>query len=137
MGITAEEIMTVDPTAVTEDTSLGVALEIMQDLNIRHLPVVRGQSLVGMLSDRDIRGLGLRLVVDMESLERLEAKKSALVGAVMSSNIITVSRITEVKEIVDLMIEEKVGAVPVTEGGELIGIVSYVDVLRATRDQMD
>ena len=58
MGITAEEIMTADVTTVDEDTSLGAALEVMQEKRIRHLPVVRGERLVGLLSDRDLKALG-------------------------------------------------------------------------------
>ena len=134
MGITAEEIMTEDVTTVHESTSLGAALEIMQELNIRHLPVVRGRHLVGMLSDRDLRALGIRLVVDIESLERLEARMTATVASVMSASLLTVNRVTEVSEIVDLFLTEHVGAVPVVHAGELVGIVSYVDVLRAMQD---
>ena len=136
MNINAKELMTENVATVSAETSLAAALEIMQEKNIRHLPVVREQQLVGMLSDRDLRGLGLRLVVDMESLERLESKLGATVGSLMSSNLLTVTEIAELEEILDLFVDEHVGAVPVVEGEKLLGIISYVDVLRAVRDQL-
>jgi len=136
MQINARELMTENVATVNPETSLAAALEIMQEKNIRHLPVVQDQRLVGMLSDRDLRGLGLRLVVDIESLERLESKLGATVGSVMSSNLLTVTEVTEAEEIIDLFVDEQVGAVPVVEGQVLIGIVSYIDVLRAVREQL-
>lgn len=136
MGTTAEEIMTENVTTVNERTTLAAALEIMQEKRIRHLPVVRDQRLVGMLSDRDLRALGLRLVVDMETLERLDAKLSGTVASVMSTNLVTITRITELVEIIDLLLEEQIGAVPVVHASELVGIVSYIDILRVMRDQV-
>ncbi len=136
MDINAKELMTADVVTVHSETSLAAALGIMQENNIRHLPVVEDERLVGMLSDRDLRGLGLGLVVDMESLERLESKLGATVGSVMSSNLLTITEVTDVGEIIDLFVDEQVGAVPVVEGQNLVGIVSYVDVLRALREEL-
>ncbi|MEZ4337046.1 MAG: CBS domain-containing protein [Sandaracinaceae bacterium] len=136
MDINAEELMTVDVVTVSEDTTLAAALQVMQEKGIRHLPVVRGDRLVGMLSDRDLQSLGLRLVVDIESLERLESKLNADVASVMSTNLITVTAISDVSEIIDLFLEEQVGAVPVIEGENLVGIVSYIDVLRGMRERL-
>jgi len=134
---TAEEIMTENPTTVSEDTTLRDALELMQDGSIRHLPVLREGLLVGMISDRDVQSLGLRLVTDLESLERVDARLSATVGTVMSGNILSVSRIADLGEVIDLLVEEKIGALPVVDDGKLVGILSYVDVLRVLRDTLD
>jgi len=134
--MTAEELMTTDVTSVSEDAPLRVALEQMQELSIRHLPVTREGKLVGILSDRDVQSMGLRLVTDVESLERLEAKLTLTVGAAMSGNVLSVNRADDVVEVVDLLVEEKVGAVPVVDEGRLVGIISYVDVLRAMRDTL-
>lgn len=136
MDINAEELMTVDVVTVSEDTTLAAALQIMQEKGIRHLPVVRGERLVGMLSDRDLQSLGLRLVVDLESLEKLESKLTADVATVMSTDLVTVTAVSEVAEVIDLLLEEQIGAIPVIEGENLIGIVSYVDVLRGMRERL-
>lgn len=137
MGITAEEVMTEKVTTVQPNAPLSAALEVMQEQRIRHLPVVDGDQLVGMLSDRDLQSLGFGVVRDMESYDALQAKLTTSVSDAMSSNLLTVTRITELGEITDLLIEEKVGAVPVTDGDNLVGIISYVDVLRAWRDGSD
>lgn len=135
----AEEIMTEDVTTLDETSTLGDALEIMEEQDIRHLPVVRGGEVIGMLSDRDMRGLGVSLVSDLESLDRLQTRLGGKVASLMSGNVYTVDRTANVSEVVDLMLEEKVSAVPVVEEdtATLVGIISYVDVLRALRDTMD
>ncbi len=136
MGTTAEEIMTERVTTIAEDAPLSAALEVMQEQGIRHLPVVDGDRLVGLLSDRDLQALGLGLVTDVETYDKLQAKLATRVSEAMSTNLLTVSRVTELGDVADLFIEEKVGAIPVTDGEDLVGIVSYIDVLRAWRDEL-
>jgi acetoin utilization protein AcuB len=137
--MTAEEIMTEDVTVIEETVTLGQALEIMEEKGIRHLPVVRGREVCGMLSDRDLRGFGVSLVTDLETLDRLKARLGAPVSTAMSADVFAVAPTTEVTEVVDLLVEEKISAVPVVdeESNEIVGIVSYVDVLRAMRDSVE
>ena len=135
----AAEIMTENVTTIEESTTIGEALQIMEEQDIRHLPVVRGEEVIGMLSDRDLRALGISLVTDVEGMDRLQARFRGKVTDLMSSNVITVDPETDVQEIVDVMLEEKISAVPVVDEdtGRLVGIVSYVDVLRAVRNIID
>ena len=118
---------------------MGAALEVMEEQGIRHLPVVRGREVIGMLSDRDVRGVGVSLVHDLESLDQLQAKLRQKVTEVMSGNVLSVGPQSDVGEVVDLILDEKVSAVPVVdeETSDLVGIVSYVDVLRAVRNSLD
>lgn len=137
--MTADEIMTTDLVTVEETTRIGEAYRLLSELSIRHLPVVSGGEIAGMLSDRDFRSLGLDAVTDMARMDDLTARMSGPVSNLMSSGLLTVERGTDVKEIIDLMVDEKVGAVPVVEGdsNDLVGLVSYVDVLRALRETLD
>ena len=132
----AEDIMTRDPVTVTERATIGEALNVLAEQGIRHLPVVRGSEVVGILSDRDFTSLGIVLVNDVEGYDRLRSRLSQPVGVLMSSDVVSVSPDTDLSEIVALMLEEKLSAVPVVGGedDELVGIVSYVDVLRATQE---
>lgn len=113
--------MTDDPMTVEATAKVSDAVNILQSLEIRHLPIVdKVGVLVGMISDRDLRSAN----GDEQS-----------VGSLMNSNVVTIDPETEVEEIIDLLLEQKVGALPVVDDqtNELMGIVSYVDVLRALR----
>lgn len=136
--MTADEIMTDDVTTIDETATLAQAVEIMEERGIRHLPVVRGSELVGMLSDRDLRGYGVSLVSDVETMERLQARLGAAVTNAMSSDVIRVRPSTDVGEIVDLLVEEHIHAVPVVDDDTdaLVGIVSSADILRAMRSRV-
>ena len=132
----AEDIMTRNPVTVTERVPIGEALTLLSEQGIRHLPVVRGTEVVGILSDRDFGSLGISIVNDVEGYDRLRARLAQPVSVLMSGGVVSVSPQTEVSEVVELMLEEKLGALPVVGGedDELVGIVSYVDVLRAAQD---
>lgn len=114
--------MTKKPVFVRERTHVREAIDLLQSLEIRHLPVVNDdREIVGMLSDRDLRAVGS---------DGMESR----VCDVMSSNVFAVEEEDDVKDAVELMLENKIGAVPVVDGdGALVGIISYVDALRAAR----
>jgi CBS domain-containing protein len=128
----AQDLMTPDPATIPANAKLRDAVEILQNLDVRHLPVIDDEGeLVGMLSDRDLRGLALPHLVGGEYAGVMQTGLQATVATVMSSNVLSVDPETEVDEIVELMLENKIGAVPVVDRDRgLIGIVSYMDVLR-------
>lgn len=114
----ARDLMTEDPMTVDVRTAAREALAAMGALEVRHLPVVGANNqLLGMLSDRDFRSA-------------TAAQLDAPVGDLMTSDPLSVGPEADAVEVIDLMIDNKVGAVPVVEGDELLGIISYVDVLR-------
>lgn len=133
------DIMTEGPLTVGETTSLGDAMLTMSDNDIRHLPVVRGSDVVGMLSDRDIGKLGVSMMGQIEGFEQVRAKLSEPVSKLMTGGVVTVDQDSDVSEAVDLMLDQKLGALCVVESGtsSLVGILSYVDVLKAARDALD
>ncbi len=137
--MTAEDIMTSNPVTVSERTTIDEALRLMGERDIRHLPVVRGQDVIGIVSDRDFRSLGLSLVQDAATSQTLRARLRDHVGDLMAGGVVTVDTEATLKEIIGLLLDEKLSAVPVVSPGttELVGIVSYVDVLRALEDEVD
>jgi acetoin utilization protein AcuB len=134
----AAELMTKDPTSVTELTTVNEALDLLYERDIRHLPVVRGGELVGILSDRDLRRFRGPSSDDelAESLD--EPPENPTVSTLMNTNPAQVDPETEAGEIVELMLLHRVGALPVvdSETNELVGIVSYVDLLRLLEDML-
>ena len=130
------EIMTREVETVNATATVGEAVDVLSELNVRHLPVLNEGGLIGVLSDRDLRSLGLWPGSELGSYEELSKKYGMLVSSIMSGDVLTVDESTSVTDVIDLMLEQGVGAVPVVDahGAELVGIVSYVDVLRALRD---
>lgn len=132
----AEELMSESPFVVQVTDSIRSVMARLTESDVRHLPVVEGGRLVGMVSDRDLR----RLLDPMFELAAGGGARSGElerpISLLMSSDVISVQPESEVDEVIDLLIEHKIGAVPVTEvdSSKLLGIISYVDVLRAARD---
>lgn len=121
------------PVTTTPDEALFEAVEKMVDHQIRHLPVLDGQGrLVGMISDRDVR---VAVGDPVEALRRDRLGTPGLqVSSVMTRSLVTTREETPLAEIIQQFVDERVGAIPVLGAGDaLVGIVSYLDVLRASR----
>lgn len=128
---TAHELMTSRPVAVNSTARLRDAVQILCDLDVRHVPVINEQQkLVGMVSDRDLRRLTLPVLVDGEELDAVRDKLEAPISALLTGTPLSVGLDTTAHEIAAIMLNHKVGAVPVVDGdNRLVGIVSYVDLL--------
>ena len=123
------DVMTKDPLTVTPSETIGQADELMNGNKIRQLPVVEDNELVGIVTDRDIRSF-LRASPLYEPDER-EAAFNVKIRRIMTTDPITVSPDDDLAEAVELLIEQKIGGIPVVDEAEgLVGIVTYVDVLR-------
>ncbi len=129
----AQEIMTAEVVTVGRVESLAKAMNLLAELDVRHLPVVDDNGLVGMLSDRDLREAGLFQIADDGSTDDIHRLRATPVADAMHTDVVSIHPGSTVPEIIDLMVEQKVGALPVVEEhtSNLVGIVSYVDVLRA------
>jgi acetoin utilization protein AcuB len=127
-----QEIMTRNPYAIEADQPLRDAVQRLLSEDIRHLPVLDNGTLVGMLSDRDIRGIASATLTG-----EVGDQLSAPVSDLMTGDPISVGPEADIGEVIDLMIENKVGALPVMAEDRLIGIVSYVDVLRYAKTQLE
>jgi acetoin utilization protein AcuB len=137
--MTAAEIMTTRVVSIRATENVARAVEVLGELDVRHLPVVENGELVGMLSDRDLRGLGVFEPHDGEALQRSRALRNTALSEVMSADVVSVDPATSVRDLIDTMVAEKVGAVPVVDAhtGSVVGIVSYIDVLRAAARLLD
>ncbi len=129
----AADIMTEKVRIVHPDETIADAVEILHTLEVRHLPVVNDDDeLVGMLSDRDLRALVAPYEADDETAGEVLIHSRMPVSKIMTGNVVAVDTEADVNEIVERMLEEKVGAIPVVDGEEkVVGIISYVDVLRS------
>jgi acetoin utilization protein AcuB len=129
---TACDLMTKKPVTLRVTSTVADALHILQSLEIRHLPVVNEDAeLVGMVSDRDLRSLAVPRSLDQRWFGELRIALQERISSIMTADVLSVEEEADASEIIEIMLEHKVGAVPVTDAeGTLVGIVSYIDILR-------
>ena len=130
--VTAYDVMTEDPVTIPMTAKVGDAVRLLQSLDVRHLPVVDDEgTLVGMLSDRDLRGLSFPEMIGEEYLGSIQTALEAPISSIMTSDVVAVEAEDDASVIIELMLDYKIGAVPVVDlDDRLVGIVSYVDLLR-------
>jgi CBS domain-containing protein len=125
------DVVTVDP-----DTSLRDAFRLMTGARVRHLPVVRHGRLVGIISDRDFRLYGMS-VAGTEDGDLRFSMTDTPVRDVMNKEPVVIGPDVDLREAVDMFVEEKVGAVPVVdETDHLLGIIGYIDLLELLQDYL-
>jgi acetoin utilization protein AcuB len=122
--------MTEDVITVTPDTTLAQALGFARTHGIRHLPVLQDRQLVGIVTDRDLR-LAMPPIWADRNGELQQALHQRTVGELMITELITTSPDLPVEEAGKLFYEKRIGCLPVLEDGELIGILTETDLLRA------
>jgi acetoin utilization protein AcuB len=103
------------------------------------VPVIQGGALVGMLSDRDLARVGIGSLLMAEGAGEVGQDLGTPISGLMSTDVIVVQPETELSDVIDLLVECKVGALPVVDPDTraVVGIVSYIDVLRAIQDQLE
>ena len=116
------EVVTVGP-----ETTAAEALALCREKGIRHLPVLEGGWLVGMISDRDLRSATPAL----GDPDRAEALERIRVADEMAKEVATVRPEDPIEEAAIEMYERKIGCLPVVDDGDLVGIVTSSDVMRA------
>jgi len=129
--VRVRDLMTPDPITVPPETPVPEARRLMERHRIRHLLVTRGDRLVGIVTDRDIR---LNLPSPATSLSVWEVNyllAKLTVEQVMTRSVITIAPEREARAAAALMLEHRIGALPVVDGGRLLGILTETDILRA------
>jgi acetoin utilization protein AcuB len=113
--IMSRKLITISP-----DKRVNEALKMMQRHDIRHLPVVEGDRLLGWVTSRDLREVLLASMIGKITIQD-----------VMMREFLTVSPETGVEEAARLAHEHKIGGMPVVEAGRLVGIITVMDLLGA------
>lgn len=120
--LTIRAFMTPLPHAVAVGQPLAAARELMREHQIRHLPVLHGGQLVGVLSERDAAMIAALPGVDAERL---------VVGEAMTPDPHTISPDSSLEWVAAEMAQQKLGSLIVVEHGRVVGIFTTVDALRA------
>ena len=125
------ELMTGALVTVGPETALLEARELMRKERIRHLLVTEDRRLVGIVTDRDIR---LHLPSQATSLSAGEVNYLLArlpVSRVMARTLVTVEPDRDARAAAQLMLDHRIGCLPVLEGHALVGIITETDVVRA------
>jgi acetoin utilization protein AcuB len=119
---TIREYMTPSPHTIARTRSLAAAGQALKDNHIRHLPVLDGGRIVGMVSERD-----LLLVESLPGVTPADVR----VEEAMVQDVFTVSPDTPIGEAIEAMIGRKVGSAIVCEGDRVVGVFTTIDALTA------
>lgn len=119
--MTVGDRMTKNPVTVSPGDTLVTAQEKMRTGEFRQVPVLDQGRLVGILTDRDIRKYGRHNIV-------------ARVQSAMTEGVITATPTTPLEEVARILLEHKIGGLPVVEDNGLVGIISTSDILQAFVD---
>lgn len=130
------DYMTRKVVTVTPDTGVREAFFKMKEYHIRHLPVVADGILVGIVSDRELRRPDwVDEAVDITHVYYLD--DAMLVGDIMIKDVLVVHTYDSLRKAAKLLLDNKIGAVPVLDKTEaIVGILSAVDLLRALYDMV-
>jgi CBS domain-containing protein len=124
------DIMTRDVATLDLNDELSLADDIMKLGRIRHVPVVDEGRLVGIMSQRDLFKASLASAMGFGEKAKREFMKTVAVKEVMLDEVITISPEASIEEAGRVMLEKKIGCLPVIEEGGLVGLVTETDILR-------
>ena len=119
---TIQKYMTTAPHSIGSDQTLITAEKMMTKYGIRHLPVLEGGNLKGIITDRDIKFL--------KGFESMDPKVVKL-SDISINEVFTVEPHSLLDEVCDVMAENKYGSAIVLDNCKLVGIFTWVDALRA------
>lgn len=135
------EYMTTDAVTLRDTDRLREAVELVMVRRIRHIPILdRQERLVGIVTDRDIKRT-LPSPLSSAAPEEYEAiLETTALAQVMTPNTLTVEANADVAEAVQLLVQHRIGGLPVVDGGFLVGVFTkgdalrgYVELLQATQ----
>jgi CBS domain-containing membrane protein len=130
----AADLMTPNPLTVSEATSLQAVVESMRVARVRHFPVVRGERLVGLVSQRDVLAASLSCLADVDASEREALLSSIPVSDVMVRDVVSIGPRDRLDDAVDLLLQHKFDCLPILDEGRLVGILTATDFMRLTHN---
>ena len=116
---------------VSVSERLSTVEDIMTLGHVRHMPVVQGGKLVGVVSERDLLRASLSVLSEHRGAERRAFLHVVEIARVMSAPPIVIGPDATLDEAALVMAEKKIGCLPVVDGDNLLGMVTETDVLRA------
>jgi CBS domain-containing protein len=127
MGHSIRDVMTSNPCSIDADKSVAYAAKMMRDEDVGLAPIVEGDKLIGMLTDRDI---AIRVVAEGKDPDEVKVRDVA------SKQVVTIDPQQDLDEALRIMAKHQVRRLPVVEeDGKLVGVVAQADVAREGDDK--
>jgi len=127
MGHSIKDVMTSDPCSIDAGKSVAYAAKMMRDEDVGLAPIVEGDKLIGMLTDRDI---AIRVVAEGKNPDQVTVREAA------SKQVVTIDPQQDLDEALRIMAKHQVRRLPVVEeDGRLVGVVAQADVAREGDDK--
>lgn len=123
------DIMQTKIVTIAEGDSLSTAEDIMRLGGVRHLPVVHGGKLVGVISERDLLRISLSALNPGASDERRAFLQVLEVGRAMSAPPVVIEPFAPIERAAERLAARKLGCLPVVDGEDLVGLITATDVL--------
>ena len=130
MPKTVRDIMTTEVTTLGRNDSLQLVKDIMTLGRVRHFPVLDDGQVVGVVSQRDLYKASLGSVMKYGEKAQRAFLEGLAVKEVMNDPAITIAPHASVQEAARVMMEKKIGCLPVLEGAQLVGIITETDMLK-------
>jgi len=128
--------MTGDAITVQADDPIRVAMDLIDQKQLRRFPVIKDGDLVGIVTDRDLRNTTASSVVLTEKKYHDFLLDNVKIESIMSANPRTVSPQSDLKDAARLILEIKVGGLPVLQDGRLVGIITETDLIDTLLEQL-
>lgn len=125
------DLMTENVFSVNADEDLSRLNDLMEDIHVRHIPVKDQEGrLVGLVSQRDLTRSALYTSRDLPLTEQRELLKRMKVSEIMTADPETTEMDQDIEEAGQIMLDNKLGCLPVVENGKLVGILTEADFVK-------
>lgn len=129
------KIMSRDVITLNLNDNMELAEKLFETKHIRHIPIVSGIKVVGMLSHTDLMRISFSDLDEDENEINSVVYDLFSIEQVMAKSVVSVSSETTIKETAEILTKHEFHAVPVVDDGELVGIVTSTDLIQFLLDQ--
>jgi CBS domain-containing protein len=124
-----KEVMVKEVATLDVNDELSLANDIMRLGRIRHLPVVDGTRLAGIISERDLFRSSLAQALGYGGPASRDLMKTLRIKDIMVKEVTTISPEAKLCEAVRMMMDKKIGCLPVVENDHLVGLITETDIM--------
>lgn len=129
------QIMSKELVTLTPDQSLYEAERLFKKHHIRHIPVVEGDKLIGIVSYSDLLRISFADMTDGEEEVTSVVYDMYTIPQIMAKTPLTVTADTSIKEVAEILAKQSFHSIPVVENGKLVGLVTTTDLIKYLLEQ--